>query len=186
MSLRNALIDPSELAVSEPLRLTPVSPAFARYRVLALALRWLVAGAVALATMPDLAEAEPGLVFWPLGLTTLALLHLACAWREARSRSWGIRHHDLLYASGLIQRRLTVLPCNRIQHVETASGPLERRFGLLRLTCFTAGGLSADLVVRGLMSHDAERVRQYLLGRIHELDADAAPPLEHDPDPAPS
>ena len=186
MSLRTALIKPSELAAAEPLRLTPVAAAYAPYRVLALALRWLLAAMVAWATIPELASSAPMLAFWSLGLLVLALLHLAFAWREARSRAWGLRDHDLLYASGLIQRRLTVLPCNRIQHVETASGPLERRFGLLRVTCFTAGGLSADLVMRGLDTSDAERVRQYVLRRIQDLDDEAAPPLEPSPDPTPS
>lgn len=186
MSLRNALIRPSELAAAEPLRLNPVAPAYPRYRVQALSLRWLFAATLAWATIPDLSDGEAMLGFWPLALLSLALLHLACAWREARSRAWGLRDHDLLYASGLIQRRLTILPCNRIQHVETANGPLERRFGLLRVTCFTAGGLSADLVIRGLDQNDAERVRQYLLSRIHDLDSEAAPALAQNPDPTPS
>ena len=190
MSLSNALIDPSELAAPEPLRLTPVAPAYARYRMLSLSLRWLVAATLIWAAVSEVARNEPMLALWPLAVTALAVLHFVCAWREARSRAWGLRDHDLLYASGLIQRRLTILPCNRIQHVETASGPLERKFGLLRVTCFTAGGLSADLVIRGLAATDAERVRQYLLGRIHDLDPEALPSKqaehEQDPDPATS
>lgn len=192
MSLRNALIDPTLLAPETPLRLTPVAPVYAHYRVLTLALRWLIAAVLPWATLTEAATIEPLLLFWPVAWTLLALTHLAWAFREARGRAWGLRHHDLLYASGLIQRRLTVVPCNRIQHVETASGPLERRFGLLRITCFTAGGLSADLVIRGLARGDAERVRQYLLGRIHELGAEADPDSDQqreqdpEPDPAPS
>lgn len=181
MSLRHALIDPHELAAAEPLRLTPVAPSYARYRLVSLTLRWLVVGAVVWLSIPARLPHEPMLAFWPLALLALALLHLACAWREAGSRAWGLRDHDLLYASGLIQRRLTIVPCNRIQHVETASGPLERRFGLLRVTCFTAGGLSADLVVQGLAKDDAERVRQYLLGRIHHQDPDPATGSTPDP-----
>lgn len=186
MSLRNALIDPHALAAAEPLRLTPVAPSYARYRLLALSLRWLVLAALASMIVPETAHREPMLAFWPLALLLLALLHLACSWREARSRAWGLRDHDLLYASGLIERRLTIVPCNRIQHVETASGPLERRFGLLRVTCFTAGGLSADLVLQGLHEDDAERVRQYLLGRIRDQGADAAPALAESPGPTAS
>jgi len=177
MSLRNALINPNELAAAEPLRLTPVAPSYARYRAVALSMRWLVLAVLAWLSVPEMLHREPMLAFWPLALLALAMLHLVVSWREARSRAWGLRDHDLLYASGLIQRRLTIVPCNRIQHVETASGPLERRFGLLRVTCFTAGGLSADLVLQGLDEGEAERVRQYLLGRIRDQDADAAPAL---------
>ena len=65
-------------------------------------------------------------------------------------------------------RRTIILPFARIQHVETASGPVERLFGLMRVKCFTAGGSSADLAMLGLDAEQARRVRQYLLEQIRE------------------
>lgn len=169
MSLRNALIDPHALPAAEPLRLTPVAASYRWYRLTTLTMRWLFALLVVGVLLSDeeVAGAAPALAFWLPTLLLLAVLHEVHAWREAKARAWGLRQGELLYASGLLQRRLTVLPCNRIQHVATASGPLERRFDLLRVICYTAGGLSADLVLQGLCSADAERVRQHLLGQLH-------------------
>ena len=179
MTLHNPTVDPATLDQPEPMRLTAVAPRYAAYRVLGVSLRWVIAGLVlALAVMPgaELEGAEAAARWWPLLVAGLAVLHVLVAWREARARAWGLREHDLVYRSGLVVRRTMVLPFNRIQHVETLSGPLERAFGLLRVVCYTAGGLSADLVVSGLEQPDAERVRQYLLGRIRDLDPDTPEP----------
>jgi len=180
MTLQNAPLDPATLAPPEPMRLTPVAPRYAVYRVLGISLRWSIAGLVlALAVMPGAEFEGPEAAaarWWPLLIFALAVAHVLVAWREALARAWGLREHDLVYRSGLLVRRTMVLPFNRIQHVETLSGPLERAFGLLRVVCYTAGGLSADLVVSGLEQPDAERVRQYLLGRIRDLDPDASEP----------
>ncbi|MFW5927042.1 MAG: PH domain-containing protein, partial [Wenzhouxiangella sp.] len=66
----------------------------------------------------------------------------------------------------VVWRKTVIVPFARIQHVEAVHGPLERYLGLMRLKCFTAGGMSADLTVKGLDRNDARRVRQYLLEQI--------------------
>lgn len=178
MPLRNALIDPAQLPETEPLRLVPVDRAYPRYRALALLLPWSVGLAAAHVLLPRTDLAHPALAFWPVVLVLVLASHLSWAWLEARSRAWGLREHDLLYASGLLVRRLTVLPLDRVQHIESRSGPLERAFGLERLICFTAGGLSADLVVSGLTRGDARRARQHLLTQIRERVHERGPPSE--------
>ncbi|TVS09872.1 MAG: hypothetical protein EA419_12095, partial [Wenzhouxiangella sp.] len=95
------------------------------------------------------------------------------AFLDARRRGWALREHDLIYRSGLIWQRTAILPFCRIQHVETASGPLERLFGLMRVRCFTAGGMAADLSVEGLDQVSARRVRQHLLEQIRDGDDEA-------------
>jgi membrane protein YdbS with pleckstrin-like domain len=59
-----------------------------------------------------------------------------------------------------------VLPLARLQHVETLSNPVERAFGLVRLSCFTAGGRGADLILEGLPVERAEAIKQHLLARL--------------------
>jgi hypothetical protein len=76
-----------------------------------------------------------------------------------------IREDDLLVQSGVIFRRWSSIPHNRIQHVDTRQGPIERLFGLSRLLVFTAAGMSADGSIPGLATADAERLRDQLSRR---------------------
>jgi membrane protein YdbS with pleckstrin-like domain len=76
-----------------------------------------------------------------------------------------VREDDLLVQSGVIFRRWSSIPHNRIQHVDTRQGPIERVFGLSRLLVFTAAGMSADGSIPGLATDDAERLRDQLSRR---------------------
>jgi uncharacterized protein len=170
MSFSNEHLPPDALPDWRQVELEPVSPRYAPYRMLSTLLRWtfivlLLWFVPRLADPPGGPTAAPAIVAAAVG-AVLTLL----AGVEARRRGWALRQHDVIYRSGLLVRRTTVLPFRRVQHVETVSGPLERAFGLLRLTCYTAGGFSADLVIAGLETRTAERVRQFLLGRIADLD----------------
>ena len=76
-----------------------------------------------------------------------------------------VREQDLLVQTGVLFRRWSAIPHNRIQHVDTRQGPLERVFGLSRLLVFTAAGMSADGSIPGLRTEDAERLRDLLSRR---------------------
>ena len=78
---------------------------------------------------------------------------------------YAVREHDLVVQSGVIFRRWSSIPHNRIQHVDTRQGPIERIFGLSRLLVFTAAGMSADGSIPGLATVDAERLRDQLSRR---------------------
>jgi membrane protein YdbS with pleckstrin-like domain len=74
-----------------------------------------------------------------------------------------VRDKDLVYRSGVIWRKVTAIPFNRIQHVETSSSPLDRRFNLASLKVFTAGGAGGDLKIDGLGKEKAEQLRALVL-----------------------
>lgn len=76
-----------------------------------------------------------------------------------------VREQDLLVQTGVLFRRWSAIPHNRIQHVDTRQGPLERVFGLSRLLVFTAAGMSADGSIPGLRTEDAEALRDLLSRR---------------------
>lgn len=157
--------------------LEPVSPRFAAHRAIVQVAGW-AAAAAALWLLPIPREvAIAGAPWAPAALTLLAALAGIWAWMDARRRALGIRERDLIYARGLLVRKTALIPLARIQHVETASGPLERVFGLERLTCFTAGGLGGDVIIRGLERERARRVRHFVLAGI---DAQTAPAGEGD------
>ncbi|MGY6553271.1 MAG: PH domain-containing protein [Wenzhouxiangella sp.] len=176
----NEVIDASSLPDFQRAPLQRVSARFAPYAVLTSAIFWLVL-VLAVVLVPRLPMVEFALPEWAALGPGLALLWFcSVAALDARRRRWALREHDLIYHSGLIWQRTAILPFARIQHVETASGPIERMFGLMRVKCFTAGGMSADLTVEGLERDAARRVRQYLLDQISEEvpAADEAPEAE--------
>jgi len=84
---------------------------------------------------------------------------------EYNAFRYAVRDQDLLVQTGVLFRRWSAIPHNRIQHVDTRQGPLERVFGLSRLLVFTAAGMSADGSIPGLRSEEAERLRDLLSRR---------------------
>lgn len=100
------------------------------------------------------------------GLFSLSLLMLV-AWPPLEYRNWryAVRDHDLLVQHGVLFRRWSSIPLNRIQHVDTRQGPMERMLGLSRLLVYTASGVSADGSIPGLTQAVAEQLRDELSRR---------------------
>jgi uncharacterized protein len=88
-----------------------------------------------------------------------------------RIKGYAVRRHDLMYRSGLLFRRVTVVPFNRIQHSEIQQGLIERQFGLSQLSVFTAGGSQSDLAIPGLAWDEAERIRNFLSQKAADEEA---------------
>jgi hypothetical protein len=78
-------------------------------------------------------------------------------------RGYVVRDKDIIFRSGVIWRSVTAIPFNRIQHVETSSDPLDRKFKLATLQLFTAGGSGGDLKIDGLDADTAEQLRTFIL-----------------------
>lgn len=109
---------------------------------------------------------------WKLGValalvTGATLLTLEMIWPSLAYASWGysVREHDLLVQQGVLFRRRSSIPHNRIQHVDTRQGPLERLFGLSSVTVYTAAGALADGAIPGLTEPEAEALRDALSRR---------------------
>ncbi len=105
----------------------------------------------------------------PVGVVlTLALLvfffAVAMIWPtlEYEYFRYAIREHDLLVQRGVLFRRRSSSPHNRIQHVDTRQGPIERFLGLSNVAVYTASGMSADGSIPGLSASDAESIRDEL------------------------
>lgn len=151
--------------------LKPVVPAYLPYSLVTTGGFWLfmIILSLIVSRLPFL-PFDPG-VWMPVVLLVLGVWLTVLAWLDARRRGWALREHDLIYRAGVIWQKTVILPFARIQHVEVVNGPIERKFGLMRLKCFTAGGGMTDLTVEGLDIESANRVRQYLLEQIRDDDA---------------
>ena len=82
-----------------------------------------------------------------LGPTLVALALVWAVWEigpmpALRWRTWryGIDDREVDLQRGWWTRTRTVVPMARIQHVDTARGPLQRHFGLASVVLYTAAG----------------------------------------------
>ena len=165
-----------------------LDPAFVRCQQAKALLRWgavaIVAGVatgLGLAFDMPMAKLEPIVAGW--GAIAIAASR-ALVWPllDVPRRGYVVRDLDLVYKAGVVWRSVKAVPYNRVQHAETASGPVDRRFALARLTVFTAGGSGGDLRLEGLSSDRAERLRAHVSTKLGptklgatELGADAKP-----------
>ena len=154
-----------------------LDPAFARCQQVKALLRWATVAIVAgVATGLGIGFGAP-LEWQPIaagwGAIGLAATR-AFLWPllDVPRRGYVVRDKDLVYKAGVLWRSVKAVPYNRVQHAETASGPIDRRFGLARLTVFTAGGSGGDLRVDGLSSDVAERLRAWIATKLGDPGVD--------------
>lgn len=95
-----------------------------------------------------------------------AIPFLAWPFIAVPRRGYAIRDKDIVFRFGVVFRSVTAVPFNRIQHVETSSSPLDRKFDIAALQIFTAGGSGGDLKIDGLSADVAERLRVYILDKV--------------------
>jgi hypothetical protein len=105
--------------------------------------------------------------------TTLLLGWLAQAWPaiEYARFSYAFDPEHIEIRRGVIWRTLTSVPKSRVQHIDVAQGPLERRYGLATLSIYTAGTEYARVDLPGLTYARAVDIRDRLLpGHDRETD----------------
>ena len=166
MAFLNLQIDTDDLPQAADLEMEPMAPAYERE---VLTLQLIVWGIVFLGSiiLYLLAPSWVALRNFPalpsVAVLFLAVLIIPLKIKQVRVKAIAVREHDIAYRSGLFFRKTVMLACNRVQHIEVTTGPLQRRFGLASLKFFTAGGSSVDLKVDGLMRERAEQLREFIL-----------------------
>lgn len=85
-------------------------------------------------------------------------------------RRWGfdMGAEQLRVLRGFLWRTDTIVPFNRIQHIDVAQGPLQRFFGLSTLIVHTAGTHNSIVTLPGLATADAEDMRETIKGHIRQ------------------
>ena len=114
---------------------------------------------------------ETALPAWTApGLVALLALLAVVVLPPRRYRAWGYREeeHELHVRYGLFTRVRTVVPFGRVQHIDIAHGPIERRFGLATLILHTAGTRGAAVPLPGLLHEEAERMRDRIRAKIRQ------------------
>jgi membrane protein YdbS with pleckstrin-like domain len=140
---------------------TPVSPKLVTARRITLALIYLlvVAGIVLLVVLPDVPA-------W-VAAATAAVAVVAFAWlwwlvgRRVRSFAYCERGDDLLVTSGIMFRRLVIVPYGRMQLVDVKAGPIDRWLGVTTVQLHTAAA-TTDASIPGLEPDVAAGLRDRL------------------------
>tara|TARA_R110000772_G_scaffold156942_1_gene268169 strand:- start:3372 stop:3914 length:543 start_codon:yes stop_codon:yes gene_type:complete len=89
-------------------------------------------------------------------------------------RRWGYdigadgHGEQLRVLRGFMWRTDTIVPFNRIQHIDVAQGPIQRIFGLSTLIVHTAGTHNSIVSLPGLSTPDAEAMRDTIKGHIRQ------------------
>lgn len=141
----------------------PVSPKLATARRITL----LLAMALVLLAVIVLFAIPASRLF---ALIPLALWVLALAWgwwligRRVRSFGYAEREHDLLVTSGIMFRRMVVVPYGRMQLVDITAGPLDRHLGLATVQLHTAAA-TTNATIPGLPPAEASGLRDRLAAR---------------------
>ena len=115
----------------------------------------LAVGALAVAGFPEL-----GFAALLLGLAVGLWLWWLIG-RQVQAIGYAERADDLLVVSGILFRRLVLVPYGRMQLVDVRRGPLERYLGLATVQLHTAAA-TTDATIPGLPPDVAGRLRDQL------------------------
>jgi membrane protein YdbS with pleckstrin-like domain len=139
---------------------TPVSLRLATGR------RAIAVGATALLTATSAIAAVLAEV-WLLAGAALVIGLVVAVWlwwligRQVRAVGYADRADDLLVVSGILFKRLVVVPYGRMQQVDVRRGPIERYLGLATVQLHTAAA-TTDASIPGLEPGEAARLRDRL------------------------
>ena len=107
-----------------------------------------------------LIPAVPSFIAWIVA--ALSLVSFIWLWwligRRVRSYAYCERESDLLVTSGILFRRLVIVPYGRMQLVDVAAGPIDRVFGVTTVQIHTAAA-TTDAAIPGLVPEVAAAVR---------------------------
>jgi len=142
----------------------PVSPRLISARRITLGLVFILvaAGVVVLLVLPEVPRAAG----W--SVAGVAVISFAWLWwligRRVRSYGYAERDDDLLVRSGILFRRLVIVPYGRMQLVDVTAGPIDRMLGVTTVQLHTAAA-TTDATIPGLEPMIAAALRDRLARR---------------------
>ncbi|NVN93682.1 MAG: PH domain-containing protein [Bacteroidetes bacterium] len=164
MLFENNTIDIKQLPTQEKLVFEPLKPA---YKTI-LFVNWTVFFII-ISLLPFTIDAlfEIHLLSWWLIIFYVIILSsyicmLIITQMGFPLKGYALREHDIVYKTGLIYRKNTTVPFNRIQHIEIRQSMIARILGISKIKIFTAGGQGSGLFVHGLSPETAQELKDFL------------------------
>ena len=90
-----------------------------------------------------------------------------------KKRGYALREKDIIYKSGIIAEKTTIVPLNRIQHVALDEGLFSRTYKLATLQIYTAGDGTGHMHISGIPIELARAIKEALLKRLDLLENSA-------------
>ncbi len=115
--------------------------------------------------LQPLAVIPAGLLSGAVMLIVLVLLILL-PMRRYHARGYQMSADRLRVVRGVLWHYDTVVPFGRVQHIDLHQGPVERFFGIARLTLHTAGNHNASVHLPGLGVDLARDMREEIRSHI--------------------
>ena len=160
MAFTNVQVDLADLPTVASIVFLPLEQRYIRVRtVLTGALALLFAAIASLVVFGLLSEA------WRPILIALVVLPMlpALAYISGKRCGYALREKDIALRKGIFWQRQIIQPLARIQHIELARGPIDKRLGLAGLRIFSAGTGTETLTIPGLDLGTAQDIRARLL-----------------------
>ena len=169
MDFINSQLSVAELPAIENISLQPIHPS---YRKVLQAEWWITTVfllLIAAALIYFIPSTRTGIAWIVIGTSAvlLSLIHFVSIERSFPFIAFAIREKDVILQRGWLIRSVKICPFNRIQNCSVQSGPLERKRQLASLVIYTAGSSGADIKIPGLQQEEADRLRYFILEKIH-------------------
>ena len=165
----NAPVDLDSLPDYQELTYTKVS-VMRMYKAFLVLGLFLIAAVIGLYFLREVTEV-PGLI-WGLAFAVLLIFGLLFFFQIMFQKNMGyaLREHDIAYKRGFLFEKITLIPFNRIQHISTSAGVLDKLFKIANLNIFTAGGAGSDIDIPGLTPQIAEKLKDKVANHLTEVD----------------
>ena len=105
-----------------------------------------------------------------LALATLLYFTIAWPYKAFRHARWRLDSEGLEIRRGVIWRHDISIPLGRVQHADVLQGPLQRHFGVGKLTVHTAGTQNASIELDGLNHGLAVQLRDEIVKQKESVD----------------
>lgn len=131
----------------------------------------LILGGIGLSLFIYFNEAvKPYTLYFITGFIFLFLLIFLLYKASFKKRGYALREKDIIYKSGIIAEKTTIVPLNRIQHVALGEGVFSRMYKLATLQIHTAGGDSGHMHIAGIPIDQANAIKEALLKKLDLLE----------------
>jgi putative membrane protein len=118
----------------------------------------------------DTGALERGAAYLVLGVAAASL----AGFMRWRSTSYAVDEHGVHWQSGIVRKKQTTVPLDRIQGLDTVAGPVQRLFGVVAVHVQTAGGgAKGEVVLDAVGAEEVERLREAVRARRPDATEDA-------------